>query len=94
MTCRHCSSVTAPLRPARATVVSPESQRSQRLSGSPSSTSARTSSVSGIDRIAPSGPMMNVQKMTEKKLSVRLRLTASLTNFGCTSTCSVTLTTQ
>ena len=56
--------------------------------------SARTSSVSGIDRIAPTGPMMNVQKMTAKKLSVRLRFTASLTNFGCTSTCSVTLTTQ
>ncbi len=38
--------------------------------------------------------MTNVQKMTEKKLSVRLRSTASLTNFGCTSTCSTTLTTQ
>ena len=50
--------------------------------------------MSGIDRIAPSGPMMKVQKMTEKKLSVRLRFTASLTNFGWMSTCSVTLTTQ
>ena len=38
--------------------------------------------------------MMNVQKITEKKLSVRLRFTASLTNFGWTSTCRVTLTTQ
>ncbi len=56
--------------------------------------SARTSNVKGIDRMAPSGPMMNVQKMTEKKLNVRVRSTASLTNLGWTKTCSVTFTTQ
>ena len=35
-----------------------------------------------MERIAPSGPMMKVQKITEKKLRVRLRFTASLTNLG------------
>ncbi len=38
--------------------------------------------------------MMKVQKITEKKLSVRLRSTASLTNFGWTSTWRTTLTMQ
>lgn len=37
--------------------------------------------------------MMNVQKITEKKLRVRLRLTASATNFGWMRTCKTTLAT-
>ncbi len=38
--------------------------------------------------------MTNVQKTTETKLNVRLRFTASATNFGWTSTWSTTFTTQ
>ncbi|WP_336664040.1 hypothetical protein [Leucobacter sp. MMO-40] len=91
---RDSSAVLGEDRPRSDTEESPESQRSQRASGSRSSTSARTSSVSGIERIAPSGPMTKVQNRTEKKLSVRLRLTASLTNFGWISTCSTTFATQ
>ena len=41
--------------------------------------------------MAPTGPITSVQNTTDKNVSVRLSDTASLTNFGCTSTCSTTL---
>ena len=45
--------------------------------------SALNSKLAGIARIAPSGPRMYAQMISDRKLIVVVRPTASPTNLGC-----------
>src|SRR5690349_15457232 len=62
--------------------------------GSMSSRTAFASTVSGIARIAPSGPITQVQKISDTNESVAVRPTTSPTTFGWMTDWMITLITQ